>query len=157
VRRDAVAGAPGPAGAAGGRARSVTRYFVPLGLEVEPLPELEPLGVELEPVPELEPLGVELEPLPELELPEVLSLGVVVDGGVVVDDGGVVDGEADGVRSPGRSPSRSLRDSEHAVMRPALSASAHRPVSSFFIWVPPSCGCDPRIHGARLQRACPPP
>src|SRR6185295_3863296 len=50
-------------------------------------------------------------------------------------------GDADGARSPGRSPRRSFRDSEQAVTRPALSARAQRPVSSFFIFfVPPCCG-----------------
>jgi hypothetical protein len=87
-------------------------------------------------------------------LPVVLSLGDVVAGGVVIGGGGVVGGDADGVRSAGRSPSRSLRDSEQAVRRPALSASAHRPVSNFFIgasrlgFASQDCG---------LQRACPPP
>ena len=83
------------------------------------------------------PLGLVVEPL---SLGGVVAGGVVA-GGVVIGGGGVVDGDADGVRSPGRSPSRSFRDSEHAVTRPALSASAQRPVSSFFIFaMPPCCG-----------------
>jgi hypothetical protein len=114
MRRDRVASALSAAAAAG-RARHGTSYFdgVPVGLEVEPLPV-------------------------------VLSLGDVVDGGMVVAGGviggGVVDGDADGVRSPGFSPRRSFFDSEQAVTRTALSASAHRPVSTFFIWMSPCCG-----------------
>jgi hypothetical protein len=58
--------------------------------------------------------------------------------GDVEDAGGVVLGEADGVRSAGRSPSRSERDSEQAVANVATSASAQKPESSFFIrGVPP--------------------
>ena len=140
MKGDAVASAPGAAGAAE-RARHGRSYFdgVPVGLEVEPL---------------------------------VLSLGDVVDGGVVVDGdvsvvaggvtvvaGGVtvVDGDADGVRSPGFSPRRSFRDSEQAVTRPALSASAHRPVSSFFISGCLLFGLRSANQGRGLQRACPPP
>jgi hypothetical protein len=94
---------------------------VPLGLDGAPL------GLEVE------PLGVEL------------SLGaVVLDGGVdgVVDgDGDVaVGGDADGDRSAGRSPTRSVRDSLQAVSRPAPSARTHRPVSIFLIGEPPPCG-----------------
>jgi hypothetical protein len=68
----------------------------------------------------------------------VLSLGdVVLEGGVLVDggvDGIVADGgDADGVRSDGRSPTRSVRDSLQAVSRPALSATATTPVSILFI------------------------
>ena len=111
MRRDAATNAPGAAGTAGGRARHGTIYcFVPL--------ELLPLS-----------------------LGDVLDGGVVVEGGIVDAGGGVVvGGDADGVRSvDGFSPSRSLRDSEQAVTRPALSASAHRPVSSFFIFAMPPC------------------
>jgi len=130
--RDAVASAPGAAGA-GERARHGTNYFdgVPVGLEVEPLPVVLSLG-------------------------DVAAGGVVVAGGAVI-GGGVVDGDADGVRSPGFSPRRSFRDSEQAVTRPALSASAHRPVSSFFILDASLFWLGPRNQGRGLQRACPPP
>jgi hypothetical protein len=86
---------------------------------------VEPLGGVL-----VDPLGVEV------------SLGLLVDGGVDgVVDGEVVDGgEADGVRSPGRSPTRSVRDSLQAVSNPRLSATAQRPVSILFIGEPPPCG-----------------
>jgi hypothetical protein len=72
----------------------------------------------------VEPLGVDGDP------------GVVGgDGGVEgVVDGVVVDGgEADGDRSPGRSPTRSVRDSLQAVSSPKLSATAQRPVSILFM------------------------
>jgi hypothetical protein len=67
------------------------------------------------------------------------------DGGVEgvegVVDGVVVDGgEADGDRSPGRSPTRSVPDSVQAVSSPRLSATAQRPVSILFIEEPPPCG-----------------
>jgi hypothetical protein len=66
--------------------------------------------------------------------------GVVVDGGVAVGGGGVDGGEADGVRSPGRSPTRSVRLSLQAVSRPALSATASTAVRNFFISMPPPVG-----------------
>ena len=72
------------------------------------------------------PLGAESDGL----------LGVLLGGGVVaggVDGMVVVGGDADGVRSPGRSPTRSVFDSEQAVSRPALSVSAQTAVSSLFI------------------------
>jgi hypothetical protein len=83
--------------------------------------------------------------------------GVVVDGGIVVDGGMVVvGGDADGVRSAGRSPRRSVRDSEQAVTRPALSASAQIPVSSFFTSEPPCVfGCGPRKPGLRFATRVP--
>jgi hypothetical protein len=111
---------------------------VPLGLEVEPLGDV------------VEPVPVELDPD---EVPE--PPGVVVDGGV--DGVVVVGGDADGVRSPGRSPTRSVRDSLQAVSSPALSARAQRPVSNLFISKPPPCGVAERPLG--LQRTCrrPPP
>jgi hypothetical protein len=71
------------------------------------------------------PLGLVVEPL-----------GVVADdGGVegVVDGDVVVGGEADGVRSPGRSPTRSLPDSVQAVSIPRASATAQTPLSILFI------------------------
>ena len=74
------------------------------------------------------PLGVDGEPLGDDVVPD--PLGVVVDDGGVV----VVGGDADGVRSPpGRSPTRSVRDSLQAVSNPALSARAQKPVSNLFI------------------------
>ncbi len=77
---------------------------------------------------------------------ELGELGVVVDGedevsgGVLglLAGGGVVDGEADGVvRSPGRSPTRSERDSVQPATNVTPSASAQNPESSFFIAKPP--------------------
>jgi len=100
---------------------------VPLVLLEEPLgeDELEPLVLGLDDVV----LSVEVE----LELdPDVDGVdgAVVVDGAVL--DGGVA-GEADGVRSAGRSVTRSVRDSLQAVSRPALSATAMVAVSILFI------------------------
>jgi hypothetical protein len=95
-------------------------YLVPLLLGLED----EPLGVDDESLDDelLDPLGV-----------------VVVAGGV--DGVVVVGGDADGVRSPGRSPTRSVRDSLQAVSSPAPSARAQRPVSTLFIAMPPCGGC----------------
>jgi hypothetical protein len=95
------------------------------------------------------PLGLEGEP-------EVLPLGDEL-GGVLVDgevDGVVeVGGDAEGVRSPGRSPTRSVPDSVQAVSSPAVSARAQKPVSILFIAKPPPCGgCVDPYH--ELQRAC---
>jgi hypothetical protein len=83
--------------------------------------------VELEPVPLGLVDGVVVELL-ELE-PEDDGLGV--DGDVVV----VVlePGDADGVRSAGRSPTRSVRVSLQAVSRPRLSATAKTAVSILFM------------------------
>ena len=80
------------------------------------------------------PLGLVGEPLgAELSLG-----GVEVAGGV---DGIVVDGgEADGDRSPGRPPTRSVRDSLQAVSMPMLRATAQSPVSILFMREPPPCG-----------------
>jgi hypothetical protein len=80
-----------------------------------------------------EPLGFEV------------SLGVVAGGGVDgIDglvDGAVEDGgDADGMRSPGRSPTRSVRDSLQAVSIPTPSARAHRPVIILFMIGAPPCG-----------------
>jgi hypothetical protein len=54
--------------------------------------------------------------------------GVLVAGGGVV-----VGGEADGGRSPGRSPIRSLPDSEQPAIRVAPVRSAVTAMSNFFI------------------------
>jgi hypothetical protein len=54
---------------------------------------------------------------------------VPFEGGVVV----VVGGDADGLRSPGPSPTRSDFDSVHPVRTLAPSATAHSPMSTFFI------------------------
>ena len=82
------------------------------------------LLVDDEPLP-LGLLGVVAELL-ELE-PED---GVVVDGDVVV----VLEpGDADGVRSAGRSPTRSVRVSLQAVSSPRLSATAKTAVSILFM------------------------
>jgi hypothetical protein len=106
------------------------------------------------PVLEDEPLGDEVldDELPDVESVELDPDDVPEPPGVVVDDGGVdgvdgvvdgvvaVGGDADGVRSPGRSPTRSVRDSLQAVSSPALRARAQKPVSNLFIWKPPPCG-----------------
>ena len=79
---------------------------------------------------------------------EGLVLGaVVVSGGCEGDVDGVVvvGGEADGVRSPGRSPTRSLRDSVHPVSTPAPRARTHTPVSNLFIAVLLCSEFDPKM------------
>src|SRR5262249_50218006 len=79
---------------------------------------------------ELDPAGgvVVLEPLLELD-PEVVS--VERDG---------EPGDADGVRSvPGRSPTRSLRDSLQPAIIVAPRTRAKTALSNFFIWGDPSC------------------
>jgi hypothetical protein len=58
------------------------------------------------------------------------ELGVAVGGGVL-------GGEADGVRSLGRSPTRLEPLSVQAVARVAMSASAERPKSALFMDAPP--------------------
>jgi carbon monoxide dehydrogenase subunit G len=91
------------------------------------------------------PLGLDGEPL-GVELP---LGGVVLDGGI----GAVADGgDAEGDRSPGRSPTRSERDSLQAVSMPTPSASAQRPVSILFIERASSCGVADWVE--RLQRTC---
>jgi hypothetical protein len=110
------------------------RYFVPLLLGLVVLDPLE-LGLEVEPDD-----GVPLVVSVVLELLELEPDGVVLlDGGVVLDGGIELDGgEADGVRSPGFSPTRSVRDSLQAVSSPALSATAMAAVSILFISEPSS-------------------
>jgi hypothetical protein len=81
-------------------------------------------------------------------------LGAVLGAGAVV-----VGGDADGVRSPGRSPTRSVRDSVHAVSMKALSPSAQTAVTILFIFaallvmgcaaLPPRCNA---CAAARLDR-----
>jgi hypothetical protein len=83
------------------------------------------------------PLGLEGVVVP---LGEVLLGGGVVLLGGGVDGEVVVGGEADGVRSPGRSPTRSPGDSVQAVSSPAPSARAQKPVSILFIVEASSCG-----------------
>ena len=93
------------------------------------------------PVPDDEPeeLGDELAPgelgLVDEDEPDVD--GEDVDG----EDGDDVLGDADGVELlPGRSPTRSVRLSPHAVSRPRLIATANTAVSILFISMPPPCG-----------------
>src|SRR6266508_1084228 len=78
------------------------------------------------------PLGLDGEPLGGVVV--VLSLGAGVAAGGV--DGLVADGgDAEGVvRSAGRSPTRSVRDSLQAVSSPRLSATAQTPVSILFMF-----------------------
>lgn len=108
-------------------------YLVPV---LELLLELPPLGgVALG----VEVLGLEAEPetLPEPDVvPDVedeLSVVVLLDEPLV--DGVVdVEGDAAGVRSvPGRSPTRSVRDSVHPATVVTPSARAKSPVSILFI------------------------
>jgi hypothetical protein len=75
------------------------------------------------------PLGLDGELLGDDGLP----LGGVVEVPGDVDGEVDVGGDADGVRSPGRSPTRSVGDSVQAVSMPTLSARAPRPVSILFM------------------------
>jgi hypothetical protein len=89
------------------------------------------------------PLGLVVEPLGD-----GLLGGVDVAGGA---GGTVVDGgDADGDRSPRRSPMRSVGDSLQAVSMPTLSAKAHSPVSILFIGEPP------RLWGCALHEGATP-
>jgi hypothetical protein len=63
--------------------------------------------------------------------------GVLDDGGGVAVGGGVVVGEADGGWSPGRSPTRSVRDSPQPAIRLAPAARASIALSKLFIPLPP--------------------
>lgn len=76
--------------------------------------------------------------------------GVVESDGVRA-GGGVVDGDADGVRSPGRSPTRSLRSVQPAIT-PAPSTSADMTTSNLFIT---SLLCRNRPTAGPLQSGCP--
>ena len=80
-----------------------------------------------------------------------MSLEVLGVLGVAVGGGGVVGGEADGVRSLGRSPTRPVPLSVQAVARVATSASAVRPKSALFMTYLP--GIEP---GTKLATAVPP-
>jgi hypothetical protein len=72
---------------------------------------------------------------PELEGDDdvVVSLEVLGVLGVAVGGGGVVAGEADGVRSPGRSLTRPVPDWLHADASVATSASAAKLNSALFM------------------------
>ena len=77
----------------------------------------------------------------------VLGAGVE-DGGVTTGGGGVtgagaVDGEADGTRSVGDSPTRSVDERLQAVSMPRPSAMTQRPVAILFMSEPPP----PRVRG----------
>ena len=117
-------------------------YFVPVELE----PELDaPPGVVADPDPDTEPLA---EPEPDV----VVS---VDERGVVV----VVGGDADGVRSPGRSVVRVVLVSVHAVASVAINASAENPASVRFmkrtlLWSVRTRGPNPDARGAELQCGC---
>ena len=96
------------------------------------------------------PLGLDGELLGGVVV--VLSLGdVLVAGGVagMVEDGGDADGV---VRSAGRSPTRSVRDSLQAVSSPRPSATAQTPVSILFISSSSLWGL--RNQTKRVQRRC---
>ena len=110
------------------------RYFVLLPvLDDEP----EELGDE-----ELGELGLVVEDEPDVD-------GEDVDG----EDGDDVLGDADGVELlPGRSPTRSVRLSPHAVSRPRLIATANTAVSILFISSLLLVGL--RDQSAKLQRPC---
>ena len=95
--------------------------------------ELEPLELGLELLDVLLSVELELEPDVDGEVADGAELdGAELDGGSVLDGG-----DADGVRSPGFSPTRSVRLSLQAVSRPALSATAMTAVSILFISMPP--------------------
>jgi hypothetical protein len=83
----------------------------------------------------------------------VVSLGVlgVADGGGGV-VGGTVDGDADGLRSIGRSPTRPVPLSEQAVARAAISARAEMPASALFMDAPPGLFAP----NAKVARGVPP-
>ena len=65
-----------------------------------------------------------------LVAPELLELEPVV---VSVERDGFVPGDADGVRSAGRSPTRSVRDSLQPASAAAPRARAKTALSNFFI------------------------
>ena len=75
-------------------------------------------------------VGVVVDGAPDV----VVSLGVL---GVAVGGGGEVGGDAAGTRSPGRSLTRSVPLSVHAVARVATSARAVKPSSALFMNAPP--------------------
>jgi hypothetical protein len=72
----------------------------------------------------------------------VESDGGLVDGGVAVGGGVVVGGDAEGVRSNGRSPTRSFGDSEQPATSPTLAPSRTSALSKLFITLPPTRGLD---------------
>ncbi len=82
------------------------------------------------------PLDVEPGAVEDGEPDVVVSFDVLGVLGVADGGGGVVAGDAAGVRSVPRSPTRSLR-SVHAVLRVATSARAVRPSNAFFMNAPP--------------------
>jgi hypothetical protein len=106
------------------RAGPRAAYFVPD--EVEPDAPVEP-GVELG-VLELES-DVVPEPVVDPEVVVSVELG----------EDGAVDGDADGVRSAGRSLTRPLPLSVQPVASVATSARAERPSSALFMNAPPLC------------------
>ena len=98
------------------------------------------------------PLGVlDGDPEVALSVEEPGVLGVTMGGGVV-------GGEADGVRSVGRSPTRSVPLSVQAVARAATSASAEKPSNAFFMEGTSPVGFARRVisnRGASEQRLVP--
>jgi hypothetical protein len=103
------------------------------------------------------PLGLDVELSEGVLGAGVLGAGVLLlGGGVIVAGGGAgeveVGGDADGMRSPGRSPTRSVRDSLQAASKPRPSASAQSPVAILFMCGASSCGV--RDPFRRLQRGC---
>jgi len=107
------------------RAGVEAAYFVPDGLAPD-VPE--------EPGVELGVLELESDVVPEPEGDPGVVVSVVELG-----DGGMVDGDADGVRSVGRSLTRPLPLSVQPVARVATSARAERPSSALFMNAPPLC------------------
>ena len=84
----------------------------------------------------------------EDESDELPLAGGLADGERVVSDGdGAVAGDADGERSPGRSPVR-LGDSVHAAARVVTRASRQKPLRNFFIRDTSRKGFDPADEGA---------
>jgi hypothetical protein len=110
-------------------------YLVPPE-ELEPDAPEEP-GV-VEPEPDIEPEPV-AEPEPDVaEPPAELGDDVLGEDGV-----DVVGGDADGVRSPGRSPTRPVPLSVHPAASAATSARAEMPVNALFMNAPPHMCSNP--------------
>jgi len=120
---------------------------------VEPL--LAPGDAAPEPEPDIDP---EAEPDAEPVVESVDELGdVVLDDDELGDDvdGDVaVGGDADGVRSPGRSPTRSVRVSVHAVARVAISASAENPANARFMKRCPPVRCIEPLGSGPSPQSC---
>ena len=100
------------------------------------------MPVELDEPEPVAPGDVELEP--DVAEPDPDVVVSVDERGLEVDGDVAVGGEAEGVRSPGRSLVRLVPVSVHAVASVAINASAENPASVRFMNVPPvgvrTCG-----------------